>query len=189
MAGCRSCPKCSSSIPWAACWRACSPPGLRRLVLLKQIFPPRAIARAPARRYQREVVDGDRSAFSNWNGGQWRIADPARFPPAMLALYAEARARAGPSSDAAAFNPRAEETDHLDQRLDRHSLLGSITRRDDTSTSPRQMRLLRHLLVRAPEWLVRRAAPSPRTRGSAWGRPMRPLFNGAACAPARRRGR
>ena len=92
---------------------------------------------------------------------------PGAVPPAMLALYAEARARAGPSSAAAAFNPRAEETDHLDQRLDRHSLLGSIARRDDTSTSPGQMRLLRHLLVRAPEWLVRRAAPALRTRGSA----------------------
>ena len=47
------------------------------------------------------------------------------------------------------------------------AMVASIARRDDTFTFPWQMRLLRHVLVRAPEWLVRRAAPAARTRGSA----------------------
>ncbi len=42
----------------------------------------------------------------------------------------------------------------------------SIERHDDTYTFPWQMRLLRHALVRAPEWLVRLTAPGARKAGT-----------------------
>jgi short-subunit dehydrogenase len=38
----------------------------------------------------------------------------------------------------------------------------AIERRECTYTLPWQMNMLRHLLVRAPEWLIRRVAPNPR---------------------------
>jgi pimeloyl-ACP methyl ester carboxylesterase len=76
----------------AALVAARTPPALRRLVLLEPaIFPTAGIARSAANRYLTDVVLGDRTAFRNWNGAQHRVADLARYPPAMVALYEEVR--------------------------------------------------------------------------------------------------
>lgn len=45
-------------------------------------------------------------------------------------------------------------------------MVDAIARREKTFTFPWQMRMLRHVLVRAPEWFVRRTAPGARTRGT-----------------------
>jgi pimeloyl-ACP methyl ester carboxylesterase len=69
-----------------------APRGLRRLVLLEPaIFPTKRIAEAAAHRYLADVIDGDRATFRNWNGAQRRVADLARYPAAMMALYDEVR--------------------------------------------------------------------------------------------------
>lgn len=67
-------------------------PEVTRLVLLEPtLYPSRWLARAAARRYLASVVRGRRDRFENWNGGQWRIAAPDRFPQALLELYLEVR--------------------------------------------------------------------------------------------------
>jgi short-subunit dehydrogenase len=45
------------------------------------------------------------------------------------------------------------------------AMTSAIARRDTTFTFPWQMRALREVLVRAPEWVVRRVAPKARNRG------------------------
>jgi short-subunit dehydrogenase len=45
-------------------------------------------------------------------------------------------------------------------------MVAAIARRDRTFTFPWQMRVLRPVMVSAPEWFVRRAAPRARTRGT-----------------------
>jgi short-subunit dehydrogenase len=45
-------------------------------------------------------------------------------------------------------------------------MAGAIERRDGTFTFPWQLRLLSPILRNAPEWLVRRIAPAPRTEGN-----------------------
>jgi hypothetical protein len=42
----------------------------------------------------------------------------------------------------------------------------AIEHRERTFTFPWQMNMLRHVLTRAPEWLVRKSAPKPRSRGT-----------------------
>lgn len=70
----------------------------KRLVLLEAAIPPtRAIAKAVANKYMRDVVTADRSTFSNWSGSFHRIHDVDRFPQSAIDLYQEVRN----SSDAA----------------------------------------------------------------------------------------
>jgi short-subunit dehydrogenase len=45
-------------------------------------------------------------------------------------------------------------------------MVGAIDARRDTFTFPWQMNVLKEVMVRAPEWLVRRAAPRPREHSS-----------------------
>jgi short-subunit dehydrogenase len=45
-------------------------------------------------------------------------------------------------------------------------MIEAIDRHDRTFTFPWQMRMLRHVMVNAPEWLLRRAAPAARRKGT-----------------------
>jgi short-subunit dehydrogenase len=45
-------------------------------------------------------------------------------------------------------------------------MVDAIARHERTYSFPWQMRLLKHVMVRAPEWFVRRTAPAARTRGA-----------------------
>lgn len=68
------------------------PAKVARLVLLEPlVLPGRRFARAAARRYLRDVVSHRAGPFQNWTGSFLRVADPARFPAAALALHLEAR--------------------------------------------------------------------------------------------------
>ena len=46
-------------------------------------------------------------------------------------------------------------------------MVAAIEAKKKTYTLPWQMSLLRHVMVNAPEWLLRRMAPPPRTEGAA----------------------
>ena len=79
-----------------------APAGLEALVLLEPAVAPwRWLARRAARAYRRQVVEGQGPRFVNWTGTFRRVADPARFPPAALALYEQTRAELDPAWTAA----------------------------------------------------------------------------------------
>jgi pimeloyl-ACP methyl ester carboxylesterase len=62
------------------------------LVLMEPAIPPgKLLAAASSRRYLRQVTDADRSAFTNWSGSFFRIADERTFPRSMIDLYLEVR--------------------------------------------------------------------------------------------------
>lgn len=68
------------------------PRELGTLVLLEPVLLPyRWMARAASRQYLEAVVRAERRRFVNWNGGQYRIAAPERYPPEMIELYLEVR--------------------------------------------------------------------------------------------------
>ncbi len=70
------------------------PERVARLVLLEPlVLPSRRFARAAGHRYLRDVLARDTGPFQNWTGSFLRVAEPARFPGAALALHLEARAR------------------------------------------------------------------------------------------------
>ena len=72
-----------------------------RLVLLEPAVQPRFLARAASRRYLRVGARPER--FENWNGGQWRVADPSRYPKDMIDRFLDGARTADPATVDALF--------------------------------------------------------------------------------------
>ena len=74
-------------------------PAVRGLVLLEPALPPVAsAARLAAARYERDVIAGDRSRFTNWSGSFRRIHDESRFPQSAIDLYLNVRRTSDPAT-------------------------------------------------------------------------------------------
>ena len=68
------------------------PHQVTRLILLEPaILPNRLFATLAARRYIRDVVQGDRTRFSNWSGSYDRVANLDVYPQDAIDLYVRTR--------------------------------------------------------------------------------------------------